>query len=72
MVINPHGVKPSKGRAILRPNPTANSASVTEEEGEACETSLLKSPQGLSTKPLGFFILSNIHIEYNSTGAQGS
>lgn len=36
----------TKGRAILSPNPTANSASVAEEEGEACETSLSKSPQG--------------------------
>lgn len=35
-----------EGRAILSPNPTANSASVAEEEGEACETSLFKSPQG--------------------------
>lgn len=57
-------MKPLKeGRAILSPNPTANSASVAEEEDEACETSLFKSPQGYYLLASGgFFVLRDFNM----------
>ena len=55
-----------KGRAILSPNPTANSASVAEEEDEACVTSLFKSPQGYYLLASGgFFVLHDFkYVDY--------
>ncbi|MBT2679149.1 hypothetical protein J7E38_09045 [Bacillus sp. ISL-35] len=44
-----------KGGAILSPNPTANFASVAEEEDEACVTTIQKSTRLKSFSLWGLF-----------------